>query len=55
MWQTDEMIYMIWHQDSTEFHIVGNLNKDEILKDCRKYLKINKKDVPFFLLRRYIR
>lgn len=31
-WQTDEMTYLIWYQDSIEFHIVGNLNKDEILK-----------------------
>ncbi len=32
MWQTDEIIYLIWYQDGIECHIVGNLNKDELLK-----------------------
>lgn len=32
MWQTNEMIYLIWHQDGIECHIIGNLNKDEILQ-----------------------
>lgn len=32
MWQTDEMIYLIWYQDGIECHIVGSLNKDELLK-----------------------
>jgi hypothetical protein len=31
-WQTDEITYLIWYQDGIECHIVGNLNKDEILK-----------------------
>ena len=38
-WQTDEMNYLIWHQDGIEFHIVGNLNKDEILKVAKNILK----------------
>lgn len=38
-WQTDEMNYLIWHQDGIEFHIVGNLNKDEILKVAENILK----------------
>lgn len=32
MWQADEITYLIWYQDGIECHIVGNLNKDEILK-----------------------
>lgn len=32
MWRTDEMTYLIWHQDGIECHIMGNLNKDKILK-----------------------
>ena len=31
-WQTDEMTYLIWYQNGIECHIVGSLNKDEILK-----------------------
>ena len=38
-WQTDEMNYLIWHQNGVEFHIVGNLNKDEILKVGKNILK----------------
>lgn len=38
-WQTDEMNYLIWYQDGIEFHIVGNLNKDEILKVSKNILK----------------
>ena len=38
-WQTDEMNYLIWHQDGIEYHIVGNLNKDEILKVAKNILK----------------
>ena len=38
-WQTDEMNYLIWHQDGIECHIVGNLNKDEILKVAENILK----------------
>jgi hypothetical protein len=38
-WQTNEMNYLIWHQDGIEFHIVGNLNKDEILKVAKNILK----------------
>ncbi|WP_058487020.1 DUF4367 domain-containing protein [Defluviitalea phaphyphila] len=32
MWQTDDVIYLIWYQDGVECHIVGNLSRDEILK-----------------------
>ena len=32
MWQTNEIIYLIWHQDGIECHVIGNLSKDEILK-----------------------
>lgn len=38
-WQTNEMNYLIWHQNGVEFHIVGNLNKDEILKVAKNILK----------------
>lgn len=38
-WQTDEINYLIWHQDGIECHIVGNLNKDEILKVAENILK----------------
>lgn len=39
IWETDEMTYLIWHQYGVEFHIVGNLNKDEILKVAKNILK----------------
>lgn len=39
IWETDEMTYLIWHQYSVEFHIVGNLNKDEISKVAKNILK----------------
>lgn len=32
LWQIDEMTYLICQQDGIEFHISGNLNKDEIFK-----------------------
>ncbi|WP_326906532.1 DUF4367 domain-containing protein [Sedimentibacter sp. MB31-C6] len=32
MWQIDEITYLIWYQDSVDFHIIGNLSKDEIIK-----------------------
>lgn len=38
-WQTDEMNYLIWRQDGIECHIIGNLNKDEILKLAKNILK----------------
>lgn len=38
-WQTDDMAYLIWHEDGIEFHIVGNLDKDEILKLAENILK----------------
>ena len=31
-WETDKMTYLIWYKDGIEYHIVGNLNEDEILK-----------------------
>lgn len=31
-WITDEMIYLIWHQDGNEYHVIGNLNKVELLE-----------------------
>ena len=39
IWKTDEMTYLIWHQYGVEFHIVGNLNKDEISKVAKNILK----------------
>ncbi len=39
IWETNEMTYLIWHQYGVEFHIVGNLNKDEILKVAKNTLK----------------
>lgn len=39
IWETDEMNYLIWYQDGIECHIVGNLNKDEILKVAKNILK----------------
>lgn len=39
IWETDEMTYLICHQYGVEFHIVGNLNKDEILKVAKNILK----------------
>lgn len=39
IWETNEMTYLIWHQYGVEFHIVGNLNKDEILKVAENILK----------------
>ncbi|HHX62449.1 MAG TPA: DUF4367 domain-containing protein [Epulopiscium sp.] len=32
MWQIDDMAYLVWYQDGIECHIIGNLNKDVILK-----------------------
>jgi hypothetical protein len=32
IWQTNEITYLIWYQDGVECHILGNLDKDEILK-----------------------
>jgi hypothetical protein len=32
MWITDEMIYLIWYQDGIEYHVIGNLNKVELLE-----------------------
>lgn len=31
-WETDKMTYLIWYIDGIEYHIVGNLNRDDILK-----------------------
>ena len=39
MWQTNEIIYLIWHQDCIECHAIGNLSKDEILKIAENILK----------------
>ena len=40
MWQqADEIIYLIWYQDDIECHIIGNLDKDDILKIAENILK----------------
>lgn len=31
-WKTDGITYLLWYQNSVDFHIIGNLNKDEIIK-----------------------
>ncbi|MFA5576032.1 MAG: DUF4367 domain-containing protein [Tissierellaceae bacterium] len=38
-WQTDKLTYLIWYQDGIEYHVIGNLNKDEILKVAENILK----------------
>lgn len=32
IWQTDQMTCMIWSQDGVDYHISGNIDKDEIIK-----------------------
>ncbi|NYB75527.1 DUF4367 domain-containing protein [Sedimentibacter hydroxybenzoicus DSM 7310] len=32
IWQTDGITYLLWHWSGVDFHITGNLNKDEIIK-----------------------
>lgn len=32
IWQTDSRTHLLWNQNSVDFHIIGNLNKDEIIK-----------------------
>lgn len=39
MWQANEIIYLIWYQDGVECHIIGNLDKDDILKVAENILK----------------
>lgn len=31
-WQTDQITYLIWHQDGIECHVWGNISQDEIEK-----------------------
>lgn len=38
-WQTDEMIYLVWYQEGIEFHISGNIDKEEIFKVAKNILK----------------
>lgn len=39
MWQTNEIIYLIWYEDGIECHVIGNLDKDTILKVAENILK----------------
>ncbi|WP_326906519.1 DUF4367 domain-containing protein [Sedimentibacter sp. MB31-C6] len=32
IWQTDSRTHLLWNQNGVDFHIIGNLNKDEIIK-----------------------
>ena len=46
IWQTDQMTCMIWSQDGVDYHISGNIDKDEI--KLQKVFQNNLKHVPFF-------
>ncbi|WP_312812082.1 DUF4367 domain-containing protein [Sedimentibacter sp.] len=39
MWKTDEITYLLWYRDGVDFHISGNLSKDEILKVSKNISK----------------
>ncbi len=38
-WQTDSRTHLLWYQDGVDFHIIGNLNKDEIIKTAENISK----------------
>jgi hypothetical protein len=38
-WKTEELSYLVWHQDGIEGHISGNLEQDELIKIAEKIIK----------------